>query len=201
MTTTCPTHPTESDASHPTRSGVTSLPLALVPHSGGRSAMTCRYRCGDACSRQDGNETTNEYFGDVVASAMSRRGFLKVGAGTAGAVGLGVWGATAPVAAAPVTSADVAAAEAAAAAEAPAATAGSFGRLFPAGFTGISPTPATTDAVVVPKGWAWKPLISWGDPLFDDAPGFSFGKQSAAAPGQAVRLQQRLHDAHPPLGA
>ena len=181
MSTTCPAHPTETDAPDTAPTGVTRLPLALVPHSGGRSAMTCRYRCGDACSRQDGNDTDNEYFGDIVTSALSRRSFLQVGAGTAGAVSLGVWGATAPAAAAPAAApADLAAAEAAAA---PAASAGSsaFGRLFPAGFAGISPIPATTDAVVVPKGWAWKPLISWGDPLFDDAPGFSFGKQSAAA--------------------
>ena len=123
MSTTCPAHPTETDAPDTAPTGVTRLPLALVPHSGGRSAMTCRYRCGDACSRQDGNDTDNEYFGDIVTSALSRRSFLQVGAGTAGAVSLGVWGATAPAAAAPAAApADLAAAEAAAA---PAASAGS----------------------------------------------------------------------------
>lgn len=36
MSTTCPAHPTETDAPDTAPTGVTRLPLALVPHSGGR---------------------------------------------------------------------------------------------------------------------------------------------------------------------
>src|SRR3546814_3228881 len=41
------------------------LPLLGAPsHPGGRSAMTCRYRCGDACAQPVPNESGNEYFAD-----------------------------------------------------------------------------------------------------------------------------------------
>ncbi len=58
------------------------LPLA-VPHSGphtGRSAMTCQYKCGSACAHPVPNDSDNEYFGDIVAAQVSRRGLLKASA-------------------------------------------------------------------------------------------------------------------------
>lgn len=41
------------------------LPLIGSPHPGGRSAMTCRYRCGDACFHEVPNTSDNEYAGDA----------------------------------------------------------------------------------------------------------------------------------------
>lgn len=55
--------------------------LSTNPHGGGRSALTCRYRCGDACFHEVPNTSDNEYVGDVIAGALSRhsafRAFLR----------------------------------------------------------------------------------------------------------------------------
>ncbi|MGH3325464.1 MAG: phosphatase, partial [Streptomyces sp.] len=63
------------------------LPILGSQHSGGRSAMTCRYRCGDACFHEAPNTSGNEYAGDIIAGALSRRSVLRAGAvvGVAGA--------------------------------------------------------------------------------------------------------------------
>ncbi len=60
--------------------------MALVPfnlfvtHRGrsSRQHVTCRYRCGDACSKPVPNKSDNEYFGDI-AKAVSRRSVLQAG--------------------------------------------------------------------------------------------------------------------------
>ncbi len=171
----------------PTSDSPTRALLSLLPvraHAGGRSAMTCRHRCGDACSRADGNTSDNDYFGDIVAGALSRRRFLHASGGAAAAAGLGLWVARPAAAEAP------AAAAGGAPEGAGLAAAGGPGHrrpdttLWPRGFEGIKPVASTTDSVTVPKGWTWKPVISWGDPLFDGAPGFDIDEQSAAAQAQ-----------------
>lgn len=56
------------------------LPLIGTPsgsHPGGRSAMTCRFRCGDACFHEVPNTSSNEYVGDVIAGALSRRSMMR----------------------------------------------------------------------------------------------------------------------------
>ncbi|MGW5693527.1 phosphatase, partial [Streptomyces asiaticus] len=55
------------------------LPL-ISSHPGGRSALTCRYRCGDACLHETPNTSDNAYVGDVIAGAASRRALLRAGA-------------------------------------------------------------------------------------------------------------------------
>lgn len=144
------------------------LPLFTRNHEGGRSSMTCLYRCGDACDQPVPNTSDNEYFGDIVAAGVSRRAALRVGGAGAAVVGLTAWSMPS-VAAAPAS---------------PAAAAGLAGK--PAkgralGFTGIAPTPSTVDEVKVPEGFDWAPIISWGDPLFATTPKFDFDNQSAAA--------------------
>ncbi|MEV0197041.1 phosphatase, partial [Nonomuraea sp. NPDC050691] len=69
------------------------LPLLPSPHKSGRSAMTCQFRCGNACAHEAGNTSGNTYFGDVVAEALTRRGVLRAGALGALVVGAGVAGA------------------------------------------------------------------------------------------------------------
>ncbi|MEU0452038.1 phosphatase, partial [Streptomyces sp. NPDC006129] len=73
------------------------LPLIGTPsgsHPGGRSALTCRFRCGDACFHEVPNTSSNEYVGDVIAGALSRRSMMRaaavvtVAAAGAGAVGV-----------------------------------------------------------------------------------------------------------------
>ncbi len=139
------------------------LPLISRAHAGGRSAMTCRYRCGDACFQEVPNTSESPYFGDLMRSQVSRRTALK--AGGVGAAALTVaWGAATPAAAA--------------AAAKPGGPVGDW--------AAIPPTPATTDAVVVPQGYSWAPIISWGDPVAPGAPDFDFWNQTfEAQAGQA----------------
>ncbi|KQZ68587.1 PhoX family protein [Nocardioides sp. Root151] len=142
------------------------LPFVDQAHAGGRSSMTCLYRCGDACAHPVPNESGNEHFEQVVARAVSRRSVLRagaVGAAAAGVLGTTGWGAISPAAATP-------------AARAAAAGSGPLSR-----FTGIAPTPATTDELVVPSGFAWAPVISWGDPITSQAPAFDFDNQDVEA--------------------
>ena len=146
------------------------LPLTARSHEGGRSSMTCQYRCGNACDLAVPNTSDNTYFGDLVAGGLSRRVALRAGGVGAALVGLTAWSL-------PGTAA-------AAAAAAPAGRPSAKGRPGAGsalGFTGIAPTPATVDAVRVPEGFAWAPIISWGDPLFADTPAFDFDNQTAAA--------------------
>ncbi|NEE37049.1 phosphatase, partial [Streptomyces sp. SID7982] len=69
------------------------LPL-IGSHPGGRSALTCRFRCGDACFHETPNTSGNEYVGDVIAGALSRRSALRAAAvvTVAGAAGTAVVG-------------------------------------------------------------------------------------------------------------
>ncbi|GAA3609361.1 PhoX family phosphatase [Marihabitans asiaticum] len=137
----------------------TLLPLLPGHRDGGRSAMTCIWKCGDACSKPVPNQSDNEYFGDVVAA--SRRSVLKAGSLTAAVAGFGAVSATQSAAAR-------------LAADPTALTA-------PFGFTPISPVPAGTDEVVVPDGFRWAPIIRWGDPIMPGAPAFDFENQTSAA--------------------
>ncbi|MET0417477.1 MAG: phosphatase, partial [Actinoplanes sp.] len=55
--------------------------LPLLGHSGGsRDAMTCLYRCGNACDHPAPNESGNPYLGEIVSTTMSRRGVVRAGA-------------------------------------------------------------------------------------------------------------------------
>ncbi|MFJ8111229.1 PhoX family protein [Streptomyces sp. NPDC096132] len=145
------------------------LPLIGTPsqsHPGGRSALTCRFRCGDACFHEVPNTSANAYVGDVIAGALSRRKVMRAAAvvtvaATAGAAG--VAGALPAAAAAP---------EAA-------------GRTKPSGgarglrFTPVPPN--TTDAVTVPDGYRQNVVIRWGEPILRGAPAFDPENQTAAA--------------------
>ncbi len=146
------------------------LPLITTRQNrhGGRSLMTCQYRCGNQCDHPVPNTSDNTYFADVAAEALSRRGLL-----TAGAAGL-------------VLSASGLGA-AATAAQAPASGAvqgrGSAGpRVIPTLDLDYAPVPPNTlDTVVVPNQYAWDVVIRWGDPVEKGAPAFDFDNQTAEA--------------------
>jgi uncharacterized protein len=122
---------------------------------GSRSAVTCHLRCGDACAKPVPNTTDTTYFRDIAERALSRRTLLGAGA-TAGVVALG----TAQPAAARILGAS---------------SAKSAAKL---AFTAISPVAVDTDAVTVPKGFRWDPIIRWGDPILRGAAAFDPAAQT-----------------------
>ncbi|MCG5217788.1 PhoX family phosphatase [Streptosporangium sp. KLBMP 9127] len=138
------------------------LPLLTDPHKGGRSSLTCQFRCGNACAHDIPNTSENRYFGDVVAEAVSRRGVLRAGALGALVVGTGAAG--------------VVAAAAPAAAEAGVEGHGSRGNLR---FTAVAPN--TEDKLTVPEGYESSVVVRWGDPVLPGAPEFDFDAQTAEA--------------------
>ncbi|MFE1584324.1 PhoX family protein [Streptomyces sp. NPDC058737] len=149
------------------------LPLIGTPsgsHPGGRSAMTCRFRCGDACFHEVPNTSDNEYVGDVIAGALSRRSMMRAAAVvTVAAAGAGAVG----VAGAP--SAQAAPAAGAKGHGKPSRDRGARGLRF----TPVAPN--TDDAVTVPEGYRQDVVIRWGEPILRGAPAFDPERQSAKA--------------------
>ncbi|MFF3617909.1 PhoX family protein [Streptomyces sp. NPDC002467] len=149
------------------------LPLIGNPHGGGRSALTCRYRCGDACFHEVPNTSDNEYVGDVIAKAYSRRSMLR----TAAVVTVATAGGTAIALTGPGQSANATPTGEAGAAGAAGTGAGEAARGLR--FTPVAPN--TADQVTIPEGHDQNVVIRWGDPIVKGAPGFNADKQTAAA--------------------
>ena len=125
--------------------------LTAAAHVTNRSAQTCEYRCGNQCAQPVPNTSDNTYFGDIATSVLSRRRVLQAGAaGTFAAVAVAYADAT--PAAADTRGLD------------------EFGM--------IPATPADVDDVIVPDGYDWAPIISWGDPLWSDTAEFDFDAQT-----------------------
>ncbi|GAB2470303.1 PhoX family protein [Streptomyces incanus] len=154
------------------------LPLIGTPsgsHPGGRSAMTCRFRCGDACFHEVPNTSSNAYVGDVISDALSRRSMMRAAAAvTVVAAGAGA----VSLAGAPEAQA------------APVAGKGSPGKGHgqgnqkPKGARGLRFTPVapnTADAVTVPEGYGQNVVIRWGEPILRGAPAFDPENQTAKA--------------------
>ncbi|MER7013072.1 PhoX family phosphatase [Saccharopolyspora sp. NPDC000359] len=122
--------------------------------STGRSRLTCRYRCGDQCSEHPPNPTDNPYFGDLLAAALDRRGFLRAGAVVAASAAVLPGLSARPAAAAPGP---------------------------PPGLDFTPVRPNSADAVVVPDGYQHDVVIRWGDPILPGAPEFDFDNQTPEA--------------------
>ncbi|WP_261718968.1 PhoX family protein [Streptomyces sp. FZ201] len=149
------------------------IPLPLIrtsdgSHPGGRSAMTCRFRCGDACFHEVPNTTANPYVGDVIAGALSRRGVMRAAAVVTAATAVGAAGAAAPAAAAPKHPHP----------HKPGPERGARGLRF----TPVAPN--TRDAVTVPEGYGQNVVIRWGEPILRGAPAFDPERQTAEAQAQ-----------------
>ncbi|MEU2160586.1 PhoX family protein [Streptomyces chengbuensis] len=150
------------------------LPLLSSNHAGGRSALTCRYRCGDACFHEVPNTSDNEYAGDIIAGALSRRSIMRTAAvvTVATAAGGAVIAQNAP------------SAQAAAVPAAGDARHGGHGGGTADGARGLRFTPVepnTADKVTVPAGYTQNVVIRWGDPILRGAPAFDADRQTARA--------------------
>ncbi|MFD2689699.1 PhoX family protein [Streptomyces phyllanthi] len=141
---------------------------ANASHPGGRSAMTCRFRCGDACFHEVPNTSTNEYVGDVIAGALSRRSMVRAAAVVTVATAAGA------------ATAVPAGAETRAAGPARDVASGKH-RKGARGLRFTPVTPNTTDAVVIPDGYQQNIVIRWGEPILRGAPAFDPEKQTAKA--------------------
>ncbi|UYM03692.1 PhoX family protein [Solicola gregarius] len=132
------------------------------PH-GSRSAMTCHYRCGDACDKPIPNTSDNQHMSQVLTSVVARRSLLMGGAAASVTVGLG----------ATLAGPAAAAGEAAGKRRAPAAE---------LAFRPVQPN--VRDNVTVPAGYDYDVIVSWGDRITPDAPRFNVYKQTPHAQAQ-----------------
>ncbi|MHC6222033.1 PhoX family protein [Arthrobacter sp. MMS24-S77] len=141
--------------------------LPMLGHTKGkRSPVTCALKCDNACSGEVCNTSSNAYFRDIASAAVSRRAALGFGAVGALAVVLGgSLSGNLP--------------EAGGVGLSEAAKAG-FDKA-KLKFTPIKPVDSAVDEFTVPEGFAWQPIIRWGDPLFADSPAFDLNGQTAAA--------------------
>ncbi|MER5517620.1 PhoX family protein [Streptomyces sp. NPDC002763] len=152
------------------------LPIVDTPdaaHPGGRSALTCRFRCGNACFHEVPNTSANAYVGDVIAGALSRRNAMRAAAVVsvaAAAGGAGVAGAR-PAAAASQDASGQAFKETSTSASA----SGARGLRFRA------VAPDNADTVTIPDGYAQNVVVRWGEPILRGAPAFDPDRQTAAA--------------------
>lgn len=138
--------------------------------SGNRSALTCRFRCGDACFHEVPNTSDNEYVGDVIAGALSRRSVMRAAAVV-----------TVATAAGSAVIAGPAAPEAAAAVQKPVAPTSSKSKKGARGLRFTPVAPNKTDSVTIPDGYAQNVVIRWGEPILRGAPAFDPDKQTAKA--------------------
>jgi secreted PhoX family phosphatase len=145
-----------------------SLPMADHVR-GKRSAVTCQFKCANACVGPECNTSANPHFRDVASMALSRRALLGLGAAGAVAIAVGALRGEAPASAPGAVGAGGAGA--------------SFGRPATAGlaFEPIAPVARTVDAFTVPAGYTWSPIIRWGDPLFSSAPALDITAQTPEA--------------------
>jgi len=130
------------------------------PH-GNRSAMTCQYKCGNACDHPEPNTSGNEHVRSVIESAIQRRVVLQGAAVGAGALVIGGLASQAAAAPARTTASWTAATEA---------------------WTPVEPN--VRDIVSVPGGYASRTVIAWGDPVVYGAPAFDAHAQTATSAGQ-----------------
>lgn len=144
-------------------------------HPGGRSALTCRFRCGDACFHEVPNTSDNEYVGDVIAGALSRRSMMRAAAvvTVASAAGTAALTAGAPEAQAAVAAGHGKGRD---------KDKGKGGKGKAARGLRFTPVaPNTDDKVTVPDGYRQNVVIKWGDPILRGAPAFDPDRQTAKA--------------------
>ena len=132
------------------------LPMFGRTH-GSRSPVTCHLKCDSACAHPAPNRSTAPTFAEIASRQLSRRSLLAATGTLAAAAALPSFlsGCTPgrPQTPAPRPQGS------------PPAPGGMD-------FTPIAPVPDKVDAVTVPYGYRWTPILRWGDPLFTNSPDF-----------------------------
>ncbi|MFC7620312.1 PhoX family protein [Microlunatus sp. GCM10028923] len=139
-----------------------NLPMLGHTH-GNRSAVTCHLKCDSACASPPPNTSSEPTFAEIARGQVSRRALLIGG------------GALAAGAAAPALAPQLAAATEGKRAPGESAIRGSLP------FQPIAPVDAAEDAMTVPPGYEWTPILRWGDPLFHNSPAFDPENPNAEA--------------------
>ncbi|WP_205164205.1 PhoX family protein [Arthrobacter roseus] len=138
----------------------------MLGHTKGkRSAVTCALKCDNACAKAICNTTDNGYFRDIASGEYSRRKML--GVGGLGALTLVVSGPGLP-----------------AAAKGHGHGHGNWHggpQKSKLRFSAIEPVDAKVDRFTVPRGYRWRPVIRWGDPIFHNVPDFDLNNQTPDA--------------------
>jgi hypothetical protein len=132
---------------------------------GNRSAVTCHLKCDSACAHPAPNTSTEPNFAEIAARQFSRRSLLVASGSLAAAAAL-------PTFLAGCTPR-----------ERKSSTAPSEGL----DFDPIDPVPEKVDAITVPYGYRWTPILRWGDPLLADSPDFAPGFFQRSCAGTPVR--------------
>ena len=155
--------------------------LPMLGHTKGkRSPVTCALKCDNACSGEVCNTSSNSYFRDIASTTLSRRA----------ALGFGAAGALAVVLGGSLASSETAVADGGTGLSAAAKNGYGHTGASKLQFTAIPSVTADVDAVTVPAGFTWQPIIRWGDPIFKDAPRVRPRQADCRGPGAPVRLQQ-----------
>jgi uncharacterized protein len=141
------------------------LPMVGQTH-GNRSAVTCHLKCGSACAYPAPNTSTEQTFAEIASRQLSRRSLL-------GAVGTLAAAAALPTVLAGCTPAP----------QKNPTNQHESSAAHPSGlaFDPIDPPPDGVDALIIPAGYRWTPILRWGDPLFDHSPPFNPESPSAHA--------------------
>ncbi|SDS35966.1 PhoX family protein [Microlunatus soli] len=141
------------------------LPMLGLTH-GNRSAVTCALKCNNACAHPVPNQSTEPSFREIASAQLSRRRLLAA----AGTLAAGVAAGSGALPLEPAAAKPKGGAKST-------DTVGS-GALE---FEPIDPVPFETDAVTVPAGYTWNPILRWGDPLFHNSPDFDPSHPNAEA--------------------
>ena len=134
------------------------LPLLMKDAvRGKRSAVTCQLKCASQCAFGECNSSDNPTFRDIASSALTRRTVL---GGSTAALAIGLAGTQGALA-------DPGSGKG----KGQGNGNGRAGHRPPNGtkltFEPIEPVDAAVDEFTVPRGFAWHPIIRWGDPLLD----------------------------------
>jgi uncharacterized protein len=134
-------------------------PLPMLGRTHGTAArVTCHFKCDSVCTPTSQHQHRAEFRRDRRPSAQP-------------ALILVATGSLAAAAALPTFLAGCT----------PGERNGSTGASESLSFDPIAPVPEKVDAITVPDGYHWTPILRWDHPLFADSPDFAPGSPNAAA--------------------